>query len=332
MKRKKAPLIGGRNSTPYTRPDRGYREVMSIETSDNRADIKEFLVTRRAKIQPEDVGLPAGPRRRVPGLRREEVAVLAGVSPEWYARLEKGNIKGVSEEVLAAVARALNLSTEETRYLFELAQAAKPGRSRAPRRKESAEVAPRVQWMLDSMTMSAAFARNGRLDVLASNALARALHARMFASETTLANGHANFARFHFLDPAAREFIIDWEGGASATAALLRAEAGREPNDKALRDLVGELSTLSPEFRKLWASHDIRFVHDGVKRLQHPVVGYLELTYQSLELHALHSPPLGLNVYTAEPGTVHEEHLKLLTSWAAGSPTAARSVDAMQKK
>ncbi|MFF1831241.1 helix-turn-helix transcriptional regulator [Paenarthrobacter sp. NPDC058040] len=295
---------------------------MSYEPADNRADIKEFLATRRAKIKPEEVGLPAGARRRVPGLRREEVAVLAGVSPDWYARLEKGNITGVSEEVLASVARALNLGTEETRYLFELASAAKPNRRRALRPKDTGEVAPRVQWMLDSMGMSAAFVRNGRLDVLASNALARALHAPMFASETTAAHGHASFARFHFLDPAARDFFIDWEGGAAATAALLRAEAGREPNDRSLRDLVGELSTLSPEFRKLWASHDIRFVHDGVKRLQHPVVGYLELTYQSLELPSLHGAPLGLNVYTAEPGTVHEEHLKLLTSWAADAPAA----------
>ena len=296
---------------------------MSYEPADNRADIKEFLATRRAKIKPEEVGLPAGARRRVPGLRREEVAVLAGVSPDWYARLEKGNITGVSEEVLASVARALNLGTEETRYLFELARAAKPGRRRALRPKDSGEVAPRVQWMLDSMGMSAAFVRNGRLDVLASNALARALHTPMFASETTAAHGHASFARFHFLDPAARDFFIDWEGGAAATAALLRAQAGRQPNDRALRDLVGELSTLSPEFRKLWASHDIRFVHDGVKRLQHPVVGYLELTYQSLELPSLQGAPLGLNVYTAEPGTVHEEHLKLLTSWAADAPAAS---------
>lgn len=295
---------------------------MSYEPADNRADIKEFLATRRAKIKPEEVGLPAGARRRVPGLRREEVAVLAGVSPDWYARLEKGNITGVSEEVLASVARALNLGTEETRYLFELANAAKPNRRRAPRTKDAGEVAPRVQWMLDSMGMSAAFVRNGRLDVLASNALARALHAPMFTSETTAAHGHASFARFHFLDPAARDFFIDWEGGAAATAALLRAQAGRQPNDRALRDLVGELSTLSPEFRKLWASHDIRFVHDGVKRLQHPVVGYLELTYQWLELPTLQGAPLGLNVYTAEPGTVHEEHLKLLTSWAADAPAA----------
>ncbi|WP_416404844.1 helix-turn-helix transcriptional regulator [Arthrobacter sp. LFS091] len=287
---------------------------------DNRADIKDFLATRRAKLLPEQVGLPSGSRRRVPGLRREEVAVLAGVSPEWYARLEKGNISGVSDDVLYAVARALQLSDEERTYLFELAKAARTTNRAAPRRKDT-EVAAPVQWMVDSITLSAAFIRNGRLDIVASNALGRALHAQIFASETTAANGRPNFARFHFLDPASRDFYIDWEAGAAATAALLRAEAGREPNDRALRELVGELSTLSPEFSELWGSHDIRFRHEGMKRLQHPVVGYLELTYQSLALPTLPRAVNELSVYTAEPGTVHEEHIKLLTSWAA---TAAK--------
>ncbi|MGO4432051.1 helix-turn-helix transcriptional regulator [Paenarthrobacter sp. RAF9] len=287
---------------------------------DNRADIKDFLATRRAKLLPEQVGLPSGSRRRVPGLRREEVAVLAGVSPEWYARLEKGNISGVSDDVLYAVARALQLSEEERTYLFELAKAARTTNRSAPRRKDS-EVAAPVQWMVDSITLSAAFIRNGRLDIVASNALGRALHAQMFASETTTANGRPNFARFHFLDPASRDFYIDWEAGAAATAALLRAEAGREPHDRALRELVGELSTLSPEFRELWGSHDIRFRHEGMKRLQHPVVGYLELTYQSLALPTLPRAVNELSVYTAEPGTVHEEHIKLLSSWAATTAT-----------
>ncbi|WOH17761.1 helix-turn-helix transcriptional regulator [Paenarthrobacter sp. GOM3] len=287
---------------------------------DNRADIKDFLATRRAKLLPEQVGLPAGSRRRVPGLRREEVAVLAGVSTEWYARLEKGNISGVSDDVLSSVARALQLSEEERTYLFELAKAARPRNRVAPRRKDGELAAP-VQWMVDTMTMSAAFVRNGRLDVVGSNPLARALHAPMFASETTTAHGHANFARYHFLDPASRDFFVDWEAGAAATAALLRAEAGREPNDRDLRELVGELSTVSPEFRALWGSHDIRFRHDGIKRLQHPVVGYLELTYQSLALPTLPRAVNELSVYTAEPGTVHEEHIKLLTSWAATTAT-----------
>ncbi|WP_336712220.1 helix-turn-helix transcriptional regulator [Arthrobacter sp. USHLN218] len=291
---------------------------------DNRADIRDFLASRRARIRPEQVGLPAGSRRRVPGLRREEVAVLAGVSPEWYTRLEKGNIAGVSDDVLEAVVRALQLDDEERRYLFELARAARPAR-RGPARPKDTEVADPVRWLLHSITLSAAFIRNGRLDVLTSNPLARALHAPMFASATTTAHGRANFARFHFLDPASREFFIDWDAGAATSAALLRAEAGRAPDDKALRELVGELSTLSPEFRTLWAAHDIRFRHEGIKRLQHPVVGYLELFYQSLALPAVSGVANELSVYTAEPGTKHEEHLKLLSSWSA--PTVSKATE-----
>lgn len=293
-------------------------------TPDNRADIRDFLTSRRARLRPDQVGLPAGSRRRVPGLRREEVAVLAGVSPEWYARLEKGHIGGVSDDVLEAVSRALRLDDEERRYLFELARASRPARRRPSHRKDP-EVAAPLHWLLDSITLSAAFVRNGRLDVVASNPLARALHAPMFASSTAVVHGRANFARFHFLDPASRGFFLDWEAGAAASAALLRAQAGREPDDRALRELVGELSTLSSEFRTLWAAHDIRFRHEGVKRLQHPVVGYLELTYQSLTLPASPGAVNELSVYTAEPGTPHEERIKLLTSWAA--PTISETAE-----
>jgi transcriptional regulator with XRE-family HTH domain len=287
-----------------------------MDHPDSRADIRDFLASRRAKLTPEQVDLPAGSRRRVPGLRREEVAVLAGVSTEWYTRLEKGNISGVSEDVLAAVARALHLDDDERTYLFDLARAARPA-LRAPIRRKDVEVAAPVQWLLDSITMSAAFVLNGRLDVVATNPLARALHSPMFASETSTSNGgRANFARYHFLDPTSRDFFIDWADGAAATVAILRAEAGRDPHDRSLRELVGELSTLSPEFRTLWASHDIRIRHEGVKRLQHPVVGYLELTYQSLDLPALPRAIHDLNVYTAAPGTPNAERVQLLASWA----------------
>ncbi len=176
--------------------------------------------------------------------------------------------------------------------------------------------------MLDSITMSAAFVRNGRLDVVATNALARALHAPMFASRTTAAHGRANFARYHFLDPASRDFFADWREGAAMTVALLRAEAGREPHDRGLRELIGELSTLSDDFRALWASHDVRILHGGVKRLHHPQVGDLELTYRSLDLPTSPRAVHDLSLYTAEPGTPHEERLRLLASWSA--PTAAR--------
>ncbi|MGW9557530.1 helix-turn-helix transcriptional regulator [Nocardiopsis sp. NPDC055551] len=296
---------------------------------DNRADIKGFLTSRRAKLSPEQVGLPPGARRRVPGLRREEVAVLAGVSIEWYVWLEKGHIAGVSEEVLAAVAHALRLNEEERTHLFDLARAARPTRRRATRRREVA-LAPPVQWMLDSITMSAAFVRNGRLDVVATNALARALHAPMFASPTTTAHGRANFARYHFLDPDSRDFFVDWGAGAAMTVALLRAEVGPEPHDKALCELIGELSTLSDDFRALWASHDVRIHHGGTKRLHHPQVGDLELTYRSLDLPTPPRAVHDLSLYTAEPGTPHEERLKLLASWAAPAvPGGRRGTDSL---
>lgn len=283
--------------------------------ADNRDDIRDFLATRRARLSPESVGLPAGSRRRVPGLRREEVAVLSGVSTEWYTRLEKGHISGVSEDVLGAVARALRLSDDERDYLFDLAKAARPTlRPAVPPRERSID-SP-VQWLMDSITMSAAFLRNGRLDVIATNHLARALHAPMFESPTVV-GGQANFARFHFLDPVARDFFVDWEGGASATVALLRGEAGRRPGDRALRELIGELSTHSREFTTLWAAHDVRTRHEGIKPLQHPVVGFIELTYRTAELGDPSNSARTLNIYTAEPGTPNEDRLKVLASWAA---------------
>ncbi|MFC6067413.1 helix-turn-helix transcriptional regulator [Streptomyces ochraceiscleroticus] len=292
------------------------------DSADNRADIRDFLASRRAKITPEQVGLPTSGRRRVSCLRREEVAVLAGVSTEWYTRLEKGHISGVSEDVLAAVAEALKLDDDERTYLFDLARAAQPAR-RTPTRRKDVPVPPRVQWLLDSMTMSAAFVRNGRMDVIAHNALARAVHAPMFDSATTSEHGRANIARFHFLDPIARHFFVDWEAACHATVALLRAEAGREPHDRALRELIGELSTCSPEFRKQWAAHDVRIRHDGVKRLRHPEAGDLELTYHSLDLPLSNRAMHDLTIYTAEPGTRSEEQLRLLASWTAPQPQAS---------
>ena len=214
--------MGGRSSTPLHRPRR-----RSVDGVDNRSDIRDFLASRRARITPEQAGLlPGGGRRRVPGLRREEVAVLAGVSTDWYTRLEKGHIAGVSEDVLEAVARALQLDEAERTYLFDLARAAaRPTARHSAARK--APIQPRVQWMLDSMTGSAAFVANGRLDILATNTLGWALHSPLFDNPRR----PANFARFQFLDPRARDFYEDWEGAANITVALLRAEAGRDPHD-----------------------------------------------------------------------------------------------------
>ncbi|WP_454614185.1 helix-turn-helix transcriptional regulator [Streptomyces collinus] len=278
-----------------------------------RGEIRDFLAGRRARITPAQAGLPTGARRRVPGLRREEVAVLAGVSTEWYTRLEKGHIAGVSEGVLDAVAGALRLDDDERTYLFELARAARPA-SRTPSRRRDVEVPGRIQWLLDSMTMSSAFVRNGRTDIVAHNPLARAVLAPLFDSATTDRRGRPNIARYIFLDPAAPDFFVDWDAAGAATAALLRAEAGREPRDRALRELVGELSTLSPEFRGQWAAHDVLMRHDGVKRLQHPDAGHLELTFQSLDLPLPGRVVHDLVIYTAEPGTASEERLGLLAS------------------
>jgi len=282
----------------------------------NRGEIRDFLVSRRAKITPAQVGLPAGARRRVAGLRREEVAVLAGVSTEWYTRLEKGHIGGVSEDVLDAVARALRLDDDERTYLFDLARSSR-SEGRTPSGRRDVEIPPQIQWLLDSMTMSSAFVRNGRTDVVASNPLARAVYAPMFGSATVDQRGRPNIARYIFLDSGAQDFFVDWDAAGSATAALLRADAAREPRDRALRELVGELSTLSPEFRGLWAAHDVLIRHDGVKRLQHPDVGHLELTFQSVDLPLSGRAVHNLITYTAEPGTTSEDRLKLLASWAA---------------
>ncbi|MEU4657371.1 helix-turn-helix transcriptional regulator [Streptomyces sp. NPDC023723] len=278
-----------------------------------RGEIRDFLVSRRARITPAQAGLPTSARRRVAGLRREEVAVLAGVSTEWYTRLEKGHIGGVSEDVLDAVARVLRLDDDERAYLFDLARSSRQ-ESRTPSRRRDVEVPPRVQWLLDSMTMSAAFVRNGRTDIVAGNPLARALLAPMFDSATIDRRGRPNLARYIFLDLGAHDFFVDWAAAGAATAALLRAEVGREPRDRALRELVGELSTLSPEFRGQWAAHDVLMRHDGVKRLQHPEAGHLELTFQSLGLPLSGRAGHDLVTYTAEPGTESEDRLRLLAT------------------
>ncbi len=285
---------------------------------DNRSEIREFLATRRAKITPEQAGLPpGGGRRRVPGLRREEVAVLAGVSTEWYVRLEKGHIAGISDDVLDAVARALQLDEAERAHLFNLARAAKP--SRAPSRRGKPQIRPSVQRILDSITTAAAFVRNGRLDILAINALGRALYAPVFDDERR----PANLARFNFLDPRAKDFYPDWNDAANTSVALLRTEAGRDPHNRDLTDLVGELATRSEEFRTRWAAHNVRLHRTGVKHFHHPVVGTLDLAFDAMDLPA--EPGLTLTAYTAEPGSPSADALTLLASWAATTSDTDRT-------
>ncbi|MFB7949443.1 helix-turn-helix domain-containing protein [Kitasatospora phosalacinea] len=283
---------------------------------DNSQEVREFLTSRRAKISPESVGLPAGPRRRVPGLRRSEVAALADVSPEYYARLERGHLGGASAAVLEAVARALRLDDAERSHLFHLARAA-DGSDLLTRPRRKAGPAPEphrsLQWTLDAITGGPAFVRNGRVDLVAANPLARAFYADAYAGAGP--GRPPNLARFQFLDPAARRFHPDWDLHADITVAILRTEAGRNPHDRHLHDLVGELSTRSDEFRTRWGAHDVRHHGTGTKHFTHPAVGDLTLAYEGLRLTA--DPDLVLTVYTAEPGSPSEERLRLLASWGA---------------
>ena len=269
-------------------------------------------MTRRAKITPQQAGLQFyGGNRRVPGLRREEVAMLAGVSADYYTRLEKGNLSGVSDSVLEAIAAALQLDEAERLHLLDLARAANTTPGRAARRRVPQQVRPGIQLILDGMTDIPAFVRNGRLDILAVNTLGQALHSPIFASPVR----PANFARFQFLDPAARDFYPSFGDATRTTVALLRTEAGRDPFNKSLTALVGELSTRSEEFRALWAAHDVRLHRSGRKQFRHPAVGCLDLMFEAMTLEA--DEGLTLTAYTAEPGTPSHDGLRLLASWTA---------------
>ena len=277
-------------------------------------EIRQFLISRRARISPEQAGLGAyGRRRRVSGLRREEVALLAGISVEYYIQLERGKVRGVSEDVLAAVARALHLDDVERRHLFDLVRAAKM----APRRRSEApqRVRPGVQRVLDTITESAAFVRNGRLDILSANRLGYALYSEAFVNPER----PANLARFIFLDQRSHEFYVDWDGIADASVGNLRIEAGRDPYDRDLTELIGELSTRSEAFRVRWATHDVRQYRTGTQPFHHPLVGDLTLGYEALTLTA--DIGLTLLVYSAEPGSPSQAALDRLAS-GGWPPTA----------
>ncbi len=282
---------------------------------DTRSEIREFLTSRRARITPDQVGLPVYGSRRVPGLRREEVAVLAGVSVPYYTRLERGDMSGVSESVLEALARALQLDEAERAHLLDLARAAQPTGAPPRRRQIRQRVRPAVQQVLDAFTGAAALVGNERLDVLGANALGRAVFSELFVAPAR----PANFARFVFLEPRAREFYLDWDRAATDSVAILRSAAGRDPHDRDLSDLVGELSTRSDDFRTRWAAHNVRFHATAVKRVHHPVVGDLSVNFERLDLAA--DAGLTISTYTAEPGSRSAEALDLLASWAATPDT-----------
>lgn len=285
-------------------------------------DISDFLTSRRAKLSPEQAGIPDfGGRRRVPGLRREEVALIAGMSSEYYKRLERGNAIGVSEAVIDGVSRALQLDEAEHTHLYDLVRTANAGinpqRRRAPVRK--LQVNASTQQTIDAMSTVPVFVQNGRLDAVATNRLGHALFSEMFAD----ARPPVNAARFVFLDPRAQTFYQDWVGNTRQIVAILRAEAGRSPYDRKLSDLVGELSTQSDLFRRLWGSHDVKEHRTGTKDIHHPVVGDLSLIFQSMDLTS--DRGLQMLVFSAKPGSRSHEGLQLLANWAETSSAATNA-------
>ena len=283
---------------------------------DNRAEVRDFLRSRRARISPDAVGLPAfGGSRRVQGLRREEVATLAGVSVDYYNRMERGSLSGVSEQVLEAVAAALQLDDAERAHLADLARTANAGQHRR-RVTPRPRVRPVVQRILDGMTHTPAYVRNGWYDILAVNALGAALLPDLMNSGGP---GAANLARYLFLDPQAQQFYAEWESVARDSVAALRIEAGREPYNRGLTDLVGELSTRSDAFRTWWATHDVRLHNSATKLMRHPVVGDIEVTGEALTLPA--DPGLTIIAYTVEPASSSAQALAILESWGTHEQT-----------
>ena len=280
---------------------------------DNRAEVREFLISRRAKLTPQQAGLPDVGSRRVPGLRRGEVAAVAGVSIEYYSKLERGALAGASATALDGIARVLQLDDAERAHLFNLAHAA-DGTSAGmrPRRRTAKRRTPRssLQWVLDTIT-APAIVRNGRMDLLATNHLGRAMHSSLYDSDPS---GQPNFARYTFLDDDSHRFYPDWDTAADTCVAILRTEAGRDPYDRGLYDLVGELSTRSEDFRRRWSAHNVRYHGAGTKHFHHQVVGDLELAYESVDM--ISEAGLTMTIYAAEPASP-TEHALALASWTA---------------
>ncbi len=277
-----------------------------------------FLRTRRDRITTERAGILGGSRRRVPGLRREEVALLTGVSVEYYARMERGNLNGVSPEVLDRLADALQLDEAETDHLHGLAMAAGPRPAHRRKRTADQTIRPSLRRFLDAITAAPVWIRDRRMTIVTANGLGRALYAPIIDDP----RNQANTARFMFFNPAADSFFPDWDQGADEIVATLRLYAGQRPNDRSLTDLIGELVTRSDEFRMRWAKHNVRFHRHGIKHVHHPLVGDLELDYEAMELPA--NPDWFLFGHTAEPGSPSEERLKLLGSLAVTDEPSER--------
>jgi len=286
-------------------------------------EVREFLTSRRARLQPAQAGLPAfSSTRRVPGLRREEVALLSQMSVDYYTRLERGNLTGVSEAVLESLARALQLDAAETEHLFDLARTANAGarpRRRSPKTSR-AGLRPQLQRIIDAMTDLPAVINNDRRDILAANRLGRALYSPMFTGSDPV----PNIARFTFLDPAAKAFFPQWEQTASDQVASIRQVAGRYPYDKDLTDLVGELATRSEFFARAWGQHDVRFHQSGSKRLRHPEIGEVHLEFEAMEMPA--DPRMSLIVYTPH-AEADADQLALLNMLNSSTRTVRAGAD-----
>jgi len=276
----------------------------------NNTEVRDFLTGRRERLTPEQVGLIGGGRRRVAGLRREEVAMLAGVSADYYVRMERGNLAGVSLEILDAVASALRLSDAESEHLHDLASTAGPATTRRRKTPSPTALRPSLQRMLDAITDAPAVVTTPRQDLLAVNALGREL----FASALEDATLQKNSARFIFFSPASRVFYPDWDGAADSTVAAMRIAAAQNPHDKPLTDLIGELVTRSDQFRQRWATHEIRHHQTGSKRIVHPQLGELDFVFERLDLPG--TPGWAMFIYTAEAGSPTAERLRLLGSLA----------------
>jgi transcriptional regulator with XRE-family HTH domain len=295
---------------------------------DHKREVKDFLQTRRARLKPQDVGLVGGSGRRVPGLRREEVALLAGMSVDYYAQLKRGNLTGVSDDVLEALAQALRLDDAETSHLCDLARAAQPRPVRSRRIPSGNSIRPSLQWYLDAVTFAPVLVRNERMDFIAMNQLGRGLYSPLFENPQRPPNN----ARFVFLEEeASRRYYNDWEQGADDIVATLRGYAGKHPSDKSLTDLIGELVTRSDAFRVRWGSHNVRQHRTGLKRVHHPIVGDLELHYEALDLPS--DPGWHMFAFSAEPNSPTDERLRLLSTWAATlEHETSTSIDARQQE
>ncbi len=280
-------------------------------------------MTRRARVTPQQAGLASGTNRRVPGLRRAEVAMLADVSVEYYSRLERGGLSGVSNSVLEAIARALLLDEAERGHLFDLARAASGSSVVRRRTRRPTSLRPSLQAAIDAITMCPAMVRNDRMDILGTNMLGRAFFDRVYE----MGDPVPNLARFAFLSEAARDFYRDWAGATSVTVGILRGEAGRCPHDKEIHDLIGELSTRSDEFRTQWGAHNVRRHGTGVKAYRHHVVGDVTFSFEGLDV--TEDPGLQFLIYTTEPGSASDERIRLLGSWAVDQPWAQPYVAAL---